>query len=190
MGDPQRTKAAILVAAERLISEKGFPALTLEEVAARASVSKGGLLHHFTSKAALVNGLTDRMIALHEQDIERYRQQDPAAPGAYTRAYIRVTLACADKCSQVCAAMSAEAKNFPGIVERFHAYSEKCDARLAADGLEPTVAFVVRYAAEGLMSAASSGMPRPANYDAVTKHLLTLAGGGPVPRTKKAKQKQ
>ena len=43
---------------------------TLEQVAARAGVSKGGLLYHFRDKAALAEGLLERLGVLSEQDAE------------------------------------------------------------------------------------------------------------------------
>ena len=175
--DSERTKETILIAAERLIAEKGVHALTLDEVAARGSVSKGGLLHHFASKRALIDGLAARMIALYDADIDERRKQDPAAPGAYTRALMRAGLASLDECSRICAALSAECRDFPEMLARFQAHSAHCDRMLAADGLDPLVASTVRYATDGLMLAARWGMPKPANYEALVQHLLELAGG-------------
>jgi AcrR family transcriptional regulator len=183
--NPERTKDSILLAAERLIAVKGIQTLTLEEIAAGASVSKGGLLHHFSSKQALISGLAQRMIAEHEQEIETYRQQDPAAPGSYTRAYLRTNLAFADKeCSQVCATLTAESRNFPAMREMFQKYGEKCRAKSENDGLDPVIASVVWYAVEGLMSVALWGMPRSSNYDAIVGYLLKQAGGKPAARSK------
>jgi AcrR family transcriptional regulator len=185
--NPERTKQSILLAAERLIAVKGIQTLTLEEVATAAAVSKGGLLHHFSSKQALISGLAQRMITEHEQEIENYRQQDPAAPGAYTRAYLRTNLAFADKeCSQVCATLTAESRNFPAMREMFQKYGEKCRTRSENDGLDPVIASVVWYAVEGLMSVTLWGMPRSSNYDAIISHLLKQAGGKPAARSKKS----
>ena len=52
----------LLDAAEALLSEQGGRGLTLSAVAERAGVSKGGLLYHFPSKEALVQGLVGRVI--------------------------------------------------------------------------------------------------------------------------------
>ncbi|HEU0123053.1 MAG TPA: TetR/AcrR family transcriptional regulator [Bryobacteraceae bacterium] len=176
MRDPERTKESVLEAAERLIAEKGIQALTLEEVAAGAGVSKGGLLHHYASKSALVSGLAQRMIVLHEQEIEEYRKKDPASPGSYTRAYLRANLNCVDECTQVCAAMTAESRNFPAMRELFKRYTLVCQERLENDGLDPVTASIVRYAVEGLMSSAIWDMPRPSNYSEIVQHLMRLAG--------------
>lgn len=172
----ERTIEAILQAAERLIAEKGVYLLTLDEVAARAGISKGGLLHHFASKQALILGLTERMLTLSEREIETHRARDPEPPGAFTRAFLRANLECADQCTQVCAALTAESRNVPGQRELFRKHSEDCQAKLESDGLDPVTATIVRYAAEGLMSASMWGMPHPRNYDEVVRRLLKSAG--------------
>lgn len=182
--NPESTKQNILLAAERLIASKGIQTLTLDEVAAGASVSKGGLLHHFSSKQALITGLAQRMITEHEQEIENYRKQDPVAPGSYTRAYLRTNLAITDEeCSRVCATLTAESRNFPAMQELFQKHAEKCRTTIENDGLDPIVASVIWYAVEGLMSVALWGMPRSSNYDAIVDYLLTQAGGRPAPRS-------
>jgi AcrR family transcriptional regulator len=175
--DSSRTKEAILEAAENLLIEKGFQALTLDDIAERASVSKGGLLHHYPSKQSLILGLAEHMIVLHEQEINANLKEDSERPGAFTRAYLRANLACVDESSQVCAMLVAESRNIPPMIKLFQDYSARCQKRLENDGLDPTTASIVRYAAEGLRSAAKSGLPRPANYDQVFAHLMNLAGG-------------
>ena len=53
----ESTRDRLLDAAEALLVEAGPRGLTLDAVAAAARVSKGGLLYHFRSKDALVEGL-------------------------------------------------------------------------------------------------------------------------------------
>lgn len=52
----------ILDAAEDLITAQGVAAFTLDAVAQRAGVSKGGLLYHFSCKDSLISGLQRRMV--------------------------------------------------------------------------------------------------------------------------------
>jgi AcrR family transcriptional regulator len=53
------TRQRIMEAAESLSAELGANHLSLDAVAARAGISKGGLLYHFPSKHALLRGLVD-----------------------------------------------------------------------------------------------------------------------------------
>ena len=55
----------LLDAAERVVAESGATHLTLDAVAKSAGVSKGGLLYHFPSKEALLEGMLTR----HFEDV-------------------------------------------------------------------------------------------------------------------------
>lgn len=72
--DPGRsTRDRLLDSFEELLKSGGSRAATLDAVAAAAAVSKGGLLYHFGSKDALIDGMIER---LHEQaaaDVEQMR---------------------------------------------------------------------------------------------------------------------
>ncbi|MCI0155155.1 TetR/AcrR family transcriptional regulator [Leifsonia shinshuensis] len=72
----------ILDAFEDLLAEHSERAATLEAVAARAGVSKGGLLYHFASKDALVDGVLERFAADLERDVEHMRSA-PDGPVSY-----------------------------------------------------------------------------------------------------------
>ncbi|MEX1078592.1 MAG: TetR/AcrR family transcriptional regulator [Homoserinimonas sp.] len=67
------TRDRILDALQDLLIELGERAATLDAVAQRAGVSKGGLLYHFGSKEALIEGLIDRLRGLVEVDIALMR---------------------------------------------------------------------------------------------------------------------
>ncbi|AZZ54673.1 TetR family transcriptional regulator [Rathayibacter iranicus] len=56
---------------EQLLIEQGERAATLDAVARKAGVSKGGLLYHFPSKDALVDGLLQRLDERREEDVAR-----------------------------------------------------------------------------------------------------------------------
>jgi TetR/AcrR family acrAB operon transcriptional repressor len=52
-----RTREAILDAALRVFAERGFSAAQLEDIAARASVTRGAVYHHFTGKEDLLGAV-------------------------------------------------------------------------------------------------------------------------------------
>ena len=58
----EQTRARIRVAAAKVIERDGAGHLTLEKVAAEAELSKGGLLYHYPSKDALLQGLLDHLL--------------------------------------------------------------------------------------------------------------------------------
>lgn len=61
----------VLDAYESILRQEGESAATLDEVARRAEISKGGLLHHFGSKEALLDGLLERLIIENQGEIDR-----------------------------------------------------------------------------------------------------------------------
>jgi AcrR family transcriptional regulator len=79
------TRDRLLDAFEGLLIAHGPRAATLDAVAAAAEVSKGGLLYHFPSKAALVQGQRERLAGLGEADVAAMR----AAPEGASEYYLR-----------------------------------------------------------------------------------------------------
>src|SRR5256885_16257156 len=52
-----RTRTAILAAAERLYADRGFGDVTLRDIVAAADVNLAAVNHHFGSKDELIGGL-------------------------------------------------------------------------------------------------------------------------------------
>ncbi|MEW2481577.1 TetR/AcrR family transcriptional regulator [Mycobacterium sp. NPDC049093] len=75
----------ILDAYEDVLAVEGERYATLDAVAAKAGVSKGGLLYHFPSKDRLADALCDRLLTLAADDVNEMR----AAPEGPARYYIR-----------------------------------------------------------------------------------------------------
>ncbi len=78
----------ILDAFEELLIEQSERAATLDAVAKQAGVSKGGLLYHFASKEALVDGVLERLDGLAERDLEQMRN----APAGTVDYFIRTSV--------------------------------------------------------------------------------------------------
>jgi AcrR family transcriptional regulator len=73
-------KDQLLDAAEAVAVRDGVSRLTFDAVAAEAGVSKGGLLHHFTNKEQLIEGMVRRAAeGWREHFLSAY---ESAAPGA------------------------------------------------------------------------------------------------------------
>lgn len=79
---------AVLDAFEELLIGVGERAATLDAVAKRAGVSKGGLLYHFPNKEALITAMLERLDALAGEDIALMA----AAPEGAANFFIRTSL--------------------------------------------------------------------------------------------------
>lgn len=117
-------------------------------MARRAGVSKGGLMHHYKTKEALVEGIfTSTTQALHARIKAQYESQN-RAPGSFTRAYIEATLRHAEEGYMApLLALAASDPDIMGVLTELNAW---CHERLENDGIDPVLAHVAASAADGL----------------------------------------
>ena len=158
------TKSRILNAAEEVVLRDGVARLTLDAAAAEAGLSKGGVLYHFPTRDALVAGMVDKIIEEFERDIDR-QLTDADEPGSYTRAYIRATMAPnaprPDREDRLGAALIAAAAGQPALLVPLQEAADRWQARIEDDGLDPTVATLLRLACDGLWLCDLFGLARP-----------------------------
>src|SRR3954464_11750701 len=89
---PDITQRRLLDVAGELVTESGVMALTLDAVAKRAGVSKGGLLHHFPSKHALLMAMVEDISSRFMAQVAERAGSDPDAHGRSARAYVRTVI--------------------------------------------------------------------------------------------------
>ena len=73
----ERTPEDILAAASQIVLRSGLHALTIDAVAAEVGISKGGVLHHFRTKDALIAGVVDAAVLGLETTLKQ--KQDAGA---------------------------------------------------------------------------------------------------------------
>ena len=158
---PTPTIDLILTAAERVALRDGVLRLTVEAVAREAKLSKGGVLYHFATKESLIQAMLDRLIQYCEQEMTQHQQND-AAPGRWTRAYVRKTLApltpypgeaAFPKSKEVGAGLIVAAATNPKLLEPLRKRFRTWQRAIERDGISPTRATVVRLAVDGLWLA-------------------------------------
>ena len=82
MSRPPAARDKALEAFSHILVTSGERSATLDAVAQKAEISKGGLLYHFASKDDLIAGLVDRLRTLIADDVEKLRA-DPQGATAY-----------------------------------------------------------------------------------------------------------
>lgn len=90
---PEQVRRNLLECTAKIAAEQGIAKVTIEAVAQSAGITKGGLLHHFPSKRALIDAMFTEMIDQFDQQIDAYMAQDSIAQGRFTRAYVAVMFA-------------------------------------------------------------------------------------------------
>ena len=88
MPRPPKAREALLAAYRDLLVSEGERAATMDAVAARAGVSKGGLLYHFKSKDALAEALLEALRVAAAEDRRRMAE----APEGPSRYFVRTSV--------------------------------------------------------------------------------------------------
>lgn len=148
------TRKRILDAAETLILEGGPGALVLDEVARRAEVSKGGLLYHFPSKRALVDGLLERLIDRFQEQQATQAAEEANTPGGWTRAYLDATVARdgspADESAHLLASLLVNFGEDKAALDPLRDAFGRWQEEIEKGAADPVGDTIVRLAADGL----------------------------------------
>ncbi|PLR20633.1 TetR family transcriptional regulator [Caulobacter zeae] len=143
---PEQVRRALLEAAVALAEEQGLGGITVQAVAERAGVTKGGLFHHFANKQALIDAVFDFMLEQMEETLDRLMAED-SGHGCFTRAYVVSTFECCDQ------ALSGQALTIsmvtdPALRRRWGKWIDDRLVRHADTDSDPRLR-VVRLAADG-----------------------------------------
>jgi AcrR family transcriptional regulator len=175
----ERTRAAVLTAAAEAMAERGT-GVSLDHIAKRAGVSKGGLLHHFANREALIVALVDDAQQRLRESVVNHLDLAENTPGKLLRAYVRAMTSGSEATLQyfTAAPIWAGIYQIPKVVEITQADTKWWNEKLAADGLSSDRILVVRRAAEGLAAAVAYGDESPSAAAHARDLLLHLADGG------------
>jgi len=151
------TKMKLLDAADHIVLSQSASRLTLDAVAQEAEVSKGGLLYHYPNKDALISGMIARLIKSFESALIQQADQDDDR-AAWLRAYAQITLdpqlSQAETSAGILAAVAANPSLLDPLRERYRAWQEQIES----GGIDPSLATVIRLAADGLWFAELMGL--------------------------------
>jgi AcrR family transcriptional regulator len=142
----------LLAAANKVVVRQGVDALTLDAVAIEAGVSKGGLLHHFPNKEALIVGMVQQALDKFVEALNHELAKDPApdTQGHWVRAYVRASAL--DDQENYELHFNLLAANFtkPELLKPMRDFWQECHTKIISSGLPPEVATVIRLAMDGL----------------------------------------
>ncbi|CAM4263468.1 TetR/AcrR family transcriptional regulator [Paenibacillus typhae] len=143
-------RGVILTAASLIIRSQGVEKLTLEAVAREAGVSKGGLLHHFPNKNALIQGLVEELTDGFVTDVQERAAASAVNEGKWSRAYTE-SVACDIKDGNgISTALSAALFSKPELLEKLQEQYALWQKDIENDGIDPVRSTIVRLAADGL----------------------------------------
>lgn len=181
-GGRPTSRMKILAAAADVARESGPGSLSLDAVAGRAGVSKGGLLYNFPSKAKLMQGLVEEYLKEFEGALEA-ATRPPKGKGkrqSLLAAYIRLS---AEECgkahpsaSWILAAMAED----PDFLDPIKAFKRRLLDRLKAETPDLAGVLTAYLVLEGLRSQKlfESDVLSDRERDLVLKSLLAGAAPG------------
>lgn len=149
----------VLEAFEALLISDGERASTLDAVAARAGVSKGGLLYHFASKEALIDGLLHRLDALVADDIDRMRTAEEGALDYFVRTSVASLDGSQNALERTIVACSCLAQGaHPRVRESLRSMQNAWVGFLKELIDDPVVARLVMLVSDGLYFSSATGL--------------------------------
>ncbi|WP_163538548.1 TetR/AcrR family transcriptional regulator [Gracilibacillus sp. YIM 98692] len=140
----------ILEAAALIVKEKGSDALTLNAVAERAKVSKGGLLYHFSTKESLVEGLVQHMNEIYRYNVEELVEKDEKDQGKWARSFIHVMHDKSVENETISAGMLAAQGMNPKLLKPLQDTYADWQNNIEHDGIDHVDATILRLAVDGL----------------------------------------
>jgi AcrR family transcriptional regulator len=142
----------ILTAAAEIAKELGTAHLSLDAVAARAGISKGGLLYHFSSKAKLLEAIVEDHVAALDDTIAKAAQADDDQRNASARAYIDAfRCECSSNEPPPSGILAAIAEN-PEFLNPIRRFQRETVQRFKQECDDPVPAIVAFLAIEGIRS--------------------------------------
>jgi len=172
-GETSREK--ILEAASDLAFCEGAAHLSLDAVAARAGVSKGGLLYNFPNKAALMHALVNKFL-------DEFRDRlDEAADGCdsnLAERYVDLAIADMEKKATTSSGLLAALAEDPSMLAPVKTFNRELVDRMKAGAQDPGAILVLFLVLEGLRAQLVFGTDilEPQERALVLEKLAALIG--------------
>jgi AcrR family transcriptional regulator len=140
----------ILDAAKQIILENDFSSLTLDAVAKKAEISKGGLLYHFPNKEMLIKGLANDIFEEFCLNFYIYAKNDANEIGKWSRALIEASKSDLKDNGELNVGIVAASFLDPEIAKNISDSYKTILKKLEDDGIDPITATIIRLALDGL----------------------------------------
>jgi AcrR family transcriptional regulator len=160
------SREKILDAAAELVAEIGAGRLTLDAVAEKAGLSKGGLLYNFPTKEALLQGMIQRMIDQVTSEKDALREKAEPGPNLEARVVTKTLLnICCGKMQEFATGMMAATAENPGLLDPVRQVISTTLEQLKANSDDLDAALLGWLATEGLSNLEMHNLSPFSNAD-------------------------
>lgn len=159
----KQTRRQIFEACSRILRDEGLINLTLEAVANKAGISKGGLLYHFPSKKELIEAVFEYHNGIFETRLQELTEQQGDEPGAWLRAYAIASIEqiIDPDNAGLYASMFAAEERYDSAHQLMRSKYTNWQEHVENCGIDPTIATLARLAVDGLWFAEMNGYAPP-----------------------------
>lgn len=155
----ERSRATIIQAALTIISRDGPGRLTLDAIAREAGISKGGLMHQFRNKEAVLQALLEQLTTHFDRFAEDYlRQHGKNSPEAHLATQIEVSREALTQPQSVAFAILGAIGEDPSLLKMSRDLDVKRIEDIKAEAADPELAVLRWAAARGLMLTSLFGL--------------------------------
>jgi AcrR family transcriptional regulator len=160
----ERTRKAALQAALTIIARDGPGRLTLDAIAKEAGISKGGLMHQFPSKQAVLKALLEQQVEYFEKFHAR-RMTDAKTEHPELAAQIATFREAAMQPHSIASAFLGAVAEEPSLLSISRERDAERIAALKAEAGDSDLALLRRSAAEGLALSSIFGLSAMSRQD-------------------------
>ncbi|PFH07993.1 AcrR family transcriptional regulator [Collimonas sp. PA-H2] len=154
----ERTREVVIQAALAIIARDGPRRLTLDAIAREAGISKGGLMHQFRSKEAVLKALLEYQSEYFEKFSQSYMAEvGTTSPEANLSTQIAVAREAIMTQKSVAFAILGAISEEPGLMSMFKEIDARKLEAIRAEAVDPELAVLRWYAARGLLLNALLG---------------------------------
>lgn len=174
--DKERTRRSILDAAEQAFSDRGA-GVSIADIAESAGITKGGLMHHFPSRKALIEAVAEHVNDRMWEEVHAHIDLSENRAGKFTRGYVRAMTGGSDYLTRLSNPTSLMDSTVitPELDALYERDAQRLNTAFAADGLPHARTLAIRFAANGLAAAIGSPYLTNDELEEAREELLALA---------------
>lgn len=156
---------------------QGISGVTLDAVAKQAGMSKGGLLHHFPSKNALVEALVRHMMTQFFERVNAIYEREPEGRGRWLRAYVRASFEPEPILQDVRTVLAMFIEN-PIAMQIAQEDADQWMVRFTGDGISPARLKIIQRAADAQWVESRVGVETSDTQDILDELMLMIQQEG------------
>lgn len=150
-------------------------------------MSKGAVLYHFKTKDALIAELVRSSLDQFDAAADAVALRDAGQAGSYVRAYAKVSFNSRTNTNEAASGLLAAVTNNVDLLEPAVKRHSAVQQRFEDDGIPPTLATLIRLAADGLYFTRAFGLAPPTDAQAAKVLALILDLIADTPPNRKEK---